>query len=124
MVERHLATVVEPHDITLHQYTVLRILREAGEALPTMAIAERMIEQTPGITRMLDRLERKGLVRRDRDGNDRRQVLCNITDAGRALVDHLHEPMSTADEAVLSTLTEDQLTSLLHMLDSIRGNCG
>jgi hypothetical protein len=59
-VTRRLAGVVEPHGVTLQQYNVLRILRGAGEGgLPTLEIAQRMIEHAPGITRLLDRLERK-----------------------------------------------------------------
>src|SRR5215208_2200660 len=75
VVRRFLARIVEPHGITLQQYNVLRILRGAGEeGIPTLAIGERMIEQAPGITRLLDRLESKGLVRRSRCPEDRRQV--------------------------------------------------
>ena len=58
LVRRRVTCVLEPHDITGQQYNVLRILRGAGaEGLPTLEIAQRMIEQTPGITRLIDRLE-------------------------------------------------------------------
>src|SRR6202022_2294276 len=61
-VKRRLAQVIEPYGITPQQYNVLRILRGAGPSgLPTLTIGERMIEQTPGTTRLVDRLERKGL---------------------------------------------------------------
>jgi DNA-binding MarR family transcriptional regulator len=67
VLRRRGAAVVEPRGITLQQYNVLRILRGAGEeGLPTLEVAARMVEQTPGITRLLDRLEVKGLVRRQR----------------------------------------------------------
>src|ERR1700750_2732984 len=76
-IKRSLAQVIEPHGITPQQYNVLRILRGAGaEGIPTLTIGERMIEQTPGVTRLLDRLEAKGLVARCRGEDDRRQVLC------------------------------------------------
>src|SRR5881394_2146497 len=79
--------VCAPFDITGQQYNVLRILRGAEPAgLPTLMIAERMIERTPGITRMVDRLEAKKLVRRDRCESDRRQVLCTITATGLELL--------------------------------------
>src|SRR4030095_6616228 len=81
VVRRHFARRIEASDVTPQQYNVLRILRGAGkEGLPTLDIASRMIEQTPGITRLLDRLEVKRLVRRQRCASDRRQVLCWITD--------------------------------------------
>ena len=79
-LRRHFSSVVEPHGITVQQFNVLRILRGASpEALPTLEIAERMVEQTPGVTRLLDRLEAKRLITRARCPNDRRQVLCGIT---------------------------------------------
>jgi len=67
-------------ELTVQQYNVLRILRGAGAVgLPTLSIVERMIEHTPGITRLIDRLESKGLVTRSRAAEDRRQVLCRIS---------------------------------------------
>src|SRR5258706_12493191 len=63
VIRRLFGAVVEPKGITVQQYNVLRILRGAGEpGLPTLDIAERMIETTPGITRLIDRLETKKLV--------------------------------------------------------------
>src|SRR5262245_54763239 len=73
--------------ITLQQYNVLRILRGSHpETLPTLEIADRMIERAPGITRLLDRLEAVKLVTRDRCSEDRRRVLCGITPAGLAIL--------------------------------------
>src|SRR6478752_1983616 len=64
LLRRALTAVVDPHDITLQQYNVLRILRGAGvDGLPTLEIASRMVEHAPGVTRLLDRLQGKGLVR-------------------------------------------------------------
>ena len=69
---------------------MLRILRGAGdEGLPTLEVAERMIEQTPGVTRLLDRLEIEGLIRRERCRADRRQHLCWLTSEGSRLLDRL-----------------------------------
>src|SRR6185503_4447948 len=80
LVRRRLTSVVDEHGITLQQYNVLRILRGAGaQGLPTLDIAERMIEHAPGVTRLLDRLEAKDLVRRERRRQDRRQVFCYAT---------------------------------------------
>ncbi len=62
----HISRVLEPFGVTDQQYNVLRILRGAGQdGLPTLEIAERMIERAPGITRLIDRLETKGLVSRE-----------------------------------------------------------
>ena len=121
VVKRGLTRVVEPQGITLQQYNVLRILRGAGSpGLPTLEIAERMVEQAPGITRLMDRLEVKRLVRRERCPDDRRQVLCWITPAGRRLLAVLEQPMDEAGRAALSALRRSELAALERALDAIR----
>lgn len=121
LVRRTVGRALEPHDITPQQYNVLRILRGAGEqGLPTLEIADRMIEQAPGVTRLLDRLEVKGLVRRQRCAQDRRQVLCWLTPSGLELVERLDEPVDSADTQAVAMLTPEEQEQLLRMLDSIR----
>lgn len=120
-VRRALGAILEPHGVTLQQYNVLRILRGAGEGgLPTLEIAHRMIERTPGITRLLDRLEAKGLVRRERCPQDRRQVLCWVTAAGLALLADLDSPVAAGDEAVVASLSRSDQTRLIELLDALR----
>ncbi len=120
-LRRHLARLLEGYGVTLQQYNVLRILRGAGaEGLPTLEIAQRMIERTPGITRLLDRLERKRLVRRERCPTDRRQVTCRITESGLALLAELDGPIREADERALGCLSEAELARLIRMLDRVR----
>ncbi len=121
LLRRSLAKVVAPHGLTLQQYNVLRILRGAGASgLPTLDIAERMIEQAPGITRLLDRLEAKKLVRRRRCPSDRRQVLCWIDPAGLELLGRLQEPVQLADAALLGRLPRRKLELLIELLDDVR----
>ena len=121
IVRRHLAAQIEPHGITLQQYNVLRILRGAGaDGLPTLEIADRMIEQAPGITRLLDRLERKALVRRERCAADRRQVLCWITPAGADLLGGLDAAVEAADAAVVADLDDQERRHLVTLLDKVR----
>ena len=106
-------------DLTLQQYNVLRILRGAGEAgLPTLAIGERMIERTPGITRLLDRLEKKKLVQRERSDTDRRQVVVRITRTGRELLARLDPVLDTLDDETLP-LGQAELRALLPLLERI-----
>ena len=108
--------------LTGQQYNVLRILRGAGaDGLPTLEIANRMIEKTPGITRMIDRLETKRLVRRVRGSDDRRCVYCFITPDGEQLIARLDEPLRRAQHEVLAMLSEKQQRDLIELLDSIRG---
>jgi len=120
-VRRSVAAVVEPHEITPPQYNVLRILRGAGqEGLPTLEIATRMIEETPGITRLIDRLEAKELVSRHRCESDRRQVFCRITRAGLALLGRIDAPLLAVEETSLGTLSKRELTELMALLEKAR----
>src|SRR6478672_9759245 len=97
MLRRRFSQLVEPHGISLEQYNVVRILRGAGKTgTPTLDIADRMIEMTPGVTRLLDKLEAKHLVRRERCPEDRRQVLCWITESGLRLLAELDKPLVAA----------------------------
>jgi DNA-binding MarR family transcriptional regulator len=121
LLRRQLAAVVEPHGITLQQFNVLRILRGAGESgLPTLEVAGRMIEQTPGVTRLLDRMEAKGLVRRQRCPKDRRQHLCWITSDGLRLLDRLDDAFSRAHDTALRGLEAKQRPAFVRQLEAIR----
>jgi DNA-binding MarR family transcriptional regulator len=125
LLRRHLGGVMQASGVTLQQYNVLRILRGAGEAgLPTLEIGERMVEQAPGTTRLLDRLEAKGLARRRRCPHDRRQVLCFITPQGLALLAGLDGPVLAADQAFFKPLKADRLARFVDFLDRIRAGSG
>ena len=121
VVNRLVDVVIERHGITGQQYNVLRILRGAGEkGLPTLEIAERMIEQTPGITRLIDRLETKKLVSRERCATDRRQVFCRISAAGLALLARLDEPVHAISDEALRNLSKKDVAQLIELLDRTR----
>lgn len=123
VVRRYIARVLEPYGITPQQYNVLRILRGAGsEGIPTLTIAERMIEEAPGITRLLDRLEAKGLVRRQRCPEDRRQVLCHATPQALDLLGRIDGAMDGADEAALGKLSQEDRAQLIRLLDTVRAS--
>lgn len=126
VVRRYISRVLEPYGITTQQFNVLRILRGAiatgTEGVPTLAIAERMIEEAPGITRLLDRLEAKGMVRRQRCPEDRRQVLCHATPQALALLARIDGAMDEADDAALGTLSEEDKTQLIRLLDAVRAS--
>lgn len=120
LLKRHLTRVVESRGITLQQYNVLRILRGAHpDPLLTLEVADRMIEQAPGITRLLDRLEARGLIRRERCSTDRRRVHCWITGAGLEILRELDEPIDDADDAI-SSLGEKKISKLIDLLSEIR----
>lgn len=120
LLKRHLTGLVESRGITLQQYNVLRILRGAHpEPLLTLEVADRMIEQAPGITRLLDRLEARDLIRRERCPTDRRRVHCWITDTGLEILEDLDTRIDEADDAI-SRLGEKNVQKLIDLLTDIR----
>lgn len=121
IVTRALSRVVEPSGLSLAQYNALRIIRGAGSGgIPTLSIRERMIEEGTTITRLLDKLEDAGLIRRERTVPDRRQVLCFVTDSGRTLLDTLDPLVNAADEEAVASLNESELKRFIDLLDTVR----
>ena len=117
LVRRHFAGVLEPFGITLQQYNVLRILRGARpDGLPTLTISERMMEKTPGITRLLDRLEKRGWIERERDPEDRRRVWVKITDDGIDLLGRLDAPIDQADDDCVEALSDREQMQVVRAL--------
>lgn len=122
-LKRQTSAVLEVGGVTLQQYNVLRILRGAGQrGLPTLTIGERMIERTPGVTRLIDRMERKGWVARERCTEDRRRVWCSITEEGLALIEPLDDPVNALDDFLHGPLDDTELTALVDYLDRIRAH--
>lgn len=120
-LRRQVVRALGPYEITPQQYNVLRILRGAGAAgLPTLSIGERLIEETPGMTRLLDRLEGKSLVRRVRCEQDRRQVLCYITKGGSALLAALDPILDAAQAEMAGSLTAAESETLVILLEKMR----
>jgi DNA-binding MarR family transcriptional regulator len=111
------------HGLSSTQYNALRILRGAGpEGLTCSEIGERMINRDPDITRLLDRLERRTLVRRKRQPQDRRVIRTSITSAGLALLKSLDRPVLKLNRRMLGHLGEDGLHSLIALLRTARGS--
>lgn len=119
-VAREFDRLTQEEGVTLQQYNILRILRGAGESLPTMEIGERLLQQTPGISRLLERLDKRGLIRRLQGPEDRRQVLCALTPSGRRIVDKLDGPVNRMDEAVMASLDDRERKDLVRLLETIR----
>ena len=118
---RRFGHLVATEGLTSQQYNVLRILRGAvPEGLPTLTIVERMIERTPGITGLIDRLEEKGLARRERCPEDRRRVLCHITERGLKVLERLDAPVAAADDEILDLMSEREAERLIVSLDKVR----
>jgi len=113
--------LLRPYEITQPQYNVLRILRGAGDGgLPSGEIGDRMVNRDPDMTRLLDRMEARGLVSRQRGPADRRVVTARLTDEGRRVVDALDGPVQAMHARQLGHLAEDELRTLIALLERVR----
>lgn len=113
--------LLRPYGITQQQYNVLRILRGAGEAgLPCLEIGARMVTRVPDVTRLVDRMERSGLVSRERSDDDRRVVRIRITRTGLDLVDRLGEPIRELHRHQVDHLDAAEIEILNGLLEKVR----
>ncbi|HEX6534794.1 MAG TPA: MarR family transcriptional regulator [Gemmatimonadaceae bacterium] len=120
-LEHALVELFKPYGITPTQYNVLRILRGAGEAgLCRFEVSDRLVAQVPDVTRLLDRLERMGLVARARDTLDRRVVVARMTPAGLALLAELEGLTAEFHRRHLGHLGARQLRTLIDLLAEAR----
>jgi DNA-binding MarR family transcriptional regulator len=120
-VLRGLAAALKPHGISPEQYNVLRILRGAGrDGLPCGEIAARMITRDPDMTRLLDRLEARGLIARARDTGDRRVVNTRIAYAGLRLLAALDSPLEAENKRLVGHLRPARLRQLVALLEAVR----
>jgi DNA-binding MarR family transcriptional regulator len=107
--------------LTAAQYNVLRILRGAGRAgLACREIGERMISRDPDITRLLDRMEKRNLITRERQSDDRRVVKTFITPQGLEILKTLDRPVSTLHKRQFQGISPVKLKVLKAMLEEIR----
>lgn len=106
--------------LTASQYNVLRILRGEGKPLPSLEIAERMIQVVPAITGLIDRLEAQGLVSRRRCTDDRRVVFIEITHKALALLEELDKPLVKLHQQLLGHLSKAELAQLNQLLEKAR----
>ena len=107
--------------LTLTQYNVLRILRGAGKAgVSCSQAAERMVVADPDITRLLDRLEARQLIERQRSARDRRVVISRITAQGVALLKDIDRPLAEFLKRQLGHIGKQRLAQLIEILESVR----
>ena len=108
-------------DLTPTQYNVLRILRGAGpEGISCSEISERLVTKDSDITRLLDRLEARGLISREREANDRRRINARATADGLRLLSELDAPIAECHRRQLGHLGARQLAALAKLLDAVR----
>jgi len=113
--------LLKPHGLTGTQYNVLRILRGAEpDGLACSGIGDRMISHDPDMTRLLDRMEKRGLITRARQTNDRRVVKARITSAGLALLKSLDHPVRELHKRQFHHIPPARLKSLAGLLEEVR----
>jgi DNA-binding MarR family transcriptional regulator len=120
LLSRGPAQVLKTADLSATQYNVLRILRGTPDGLPCGEIASRMITRDPDITRLLDRLEKRGLIARWRETKDRRMVMARITPEGLQLLARLDEPVEETHRKQLGHLGSNRLRALADLLAAAR----
>lgn len=120
-IQRHFDEFFKRYALTGTQYNALRILRGAGETgLPCSEIGQRMITRDPDITRLLARLEQRGLCTRVREEKDRRVILGRIAPSGLKLLREIDQPVQDLGRRLVSQMGETRLRSLIRILDQIR----
>jgi DNA-binding MarR family transcriptional regulator len=109
------------YDLTPQQYNALRLLAsEHPGQVRTLDLAGRLVSRAPDITRLLDKLEQRGLIERDRPADNRRVVHIGITEAGLALLRELRQPLRDCHERQLGHLSQHELRSLVALLRAAR----
>jgi DNA-binding MarR family transcriptional regulator len=120
-LQRGIAELLKAHDLTLAQYNVLRILRGAGPEGATCGhVSDNLVRHDPDVTRLVDRLDKRGLVERARDTKDRRVVRTRITKTGVALLAELDEPVDELHARQLGHVGSKRLADLVALLDETR----
>ena len=117
---RRLTALLKAEDLSATQYNVLRILRGAPDGLACGEIGNRMITRDPDITRLLDRLEKRGLISRCRESKDRRMVTATITPEGLGLLARMDEPVRAMHRSQLGHLGRARLGALTELLRAAR----
>jgi DNA-binding MarR family transcriptional regulator len=120
LLSRGLTHLLKMEDLSSNQYNVLRILRGSPDGLPCGEIGNRMITRDPDITRLLDRLENRGLIARCRETKDRRMVMARITPEGLKLLARIDEPVREIHRRQLGHLGRERLRALTDLLHTAR----
>lgn len=121
-VQLRFTRLFRKHGLFPAQYNILRILRGEEQPLPILEIAGRMLTQVPGITGLIDRLERAGLVARQRCTEDRRVIYVAITEPAQRLLANLDGPVLALHQELLDHLAAGELKELIRLLEKVRAS--
>ena len=120
-IESEIGAALAPHGVTHSQYNVLRILRGRHPDCYTCSdIGSRLLDRTPDVTRLLVRLEQRGLLHRQRAEHDRRVVQVTLSDAGLALLADLDEPVREVGQRIGQHLSDEEHRTLSALLERMR----
>jgi uncharacterized lipoprotein YddW (UPF0748 family)/DNA-binding MarR family transcriptional regulator len=111
--------IFDEWDVTPRQFNILRILRGEGKPLSTLQIRQRMLDKMSDTSRIVDRLIKKGMVRKTPNAEDRRLVDVVITPRGRKLLEKI-DPLENEMDKLLSHLTVEEASTLNNLLDKLR----
>ncbi len=121
LLMQRITDLLKPYGLSPTQYNVLRILRGAGkDGASCKDVGDRLIARDPDVTRLMDRLEKRGLLTRDRAKEDRRVVAHRLTEEGLALVNELDRPVHDLHRSTMRGIEPAKLHTLMAILDEIR----
>lgn len=121
VLARQVDLLLKPYGLTATQYNVLRILRGVGEDGATCtSISERMINSDPDVTRLLDRMEKAGLITRTRSRSDRRVVLTKLAPPGLKLLARLDREIDNLHVSQFQGMSKKAISELIDRLDALR----
>ena len=110
---------LSPWRLTVPQASVLALLTEAGRPLPVSRLARMLLQESPSVTSLVDRMCDSGLVERDKDGRDRRIVLVKLTGKGRRMHDTLRATAAAFNDELFGVLSADERTTLKELLQKL-----
>ena len=120
LIDNRLGRLFREFGLTSSQYNVLRILRGEGKPLPSLEIADRLIQIVPAITGLIDRLEKQELVVRQRCEDDRRVVYVAITRKALELLRRIDKPLDQLQKQLVGKLSKSELSTLSRLLEKAR----
>ena len=110
---------LSPWRLTVPQASVLALLAEAGRPLPVSRLARMLLQESPSVTSLVDRMCDSGLVERDKDSQDRRIVLVKLTGKGRRMHDTLRATAAAFNDELFGVLSADERTTLKELLQKL-----
>ncbi|GAB5404839.1 MAG: MarR family transcriptional regulator [Aureliella sp.] len=120
LLENRVSRLLRQYELTMAQYNVLRILRGNGKPMPTLEVAESMIQVAPAITRLVENLRSRGLVVKSRHEDDARVFMLSLTNDAKKLLRRIDRPLLTLHDQLMDGVNDSKLRALIDTLDAVR----